>query len=99
MQLMQRLGCNFSDEYIDAYLAEILAHPGSCDNVWIPTPYGFPPMEVHKENVKKWAVVAEKFRSNGISVSLQVSNTIGHGQYMVDRDNTVWFMRDRLHEN
>ena len=88
MQLMQRLGCNYSDEYIDAYLEEILAHPGSCDNVWIPTPYGFPTMEVHKENVKKWASVAEKFRANGISVSLQVSNTIGHGQYMVDRDNT-----------
>ena len=79
MQLIQRLGNNISDEYIDNYIKLILDNPGSCDNVWIPTSYGFPPLEKHKKFAEFWTKSAEKFRKNGIGVSMQISNTIGHG--------------------
>jgi len=86
MQLMQRLGTVLTDEYIDGYIEQIVKHPGSCDNVWIPTMYGFPSLENHRKYADFWKKAAEKFRQNGISVSLQLSNSIGHGQYMSTRD-------------
>lgn len=88
MQLMQRFGCDTNPQYTDAILNAILKYPGSCDNVWFPTLYGFPPMEKHRETAKAWQVAAEKFRKHGISVSLQLSNSIGHGQYMANCDCT-----------
>ena len=81
MQLIQRLGSNISDEYVDNYIKLILDNPGSCDNVWIPTSYGFPPLEKHKEFAGFWTKSAEKLRKNGIGVSMQISNTIGHGSF------------------
>ncbi len=86
MQLMQRLGSDTNPEYTDAILEMILKYPGSCDNVWFPTLYGFPPMEKHRATAKAQMAAAEKFRKHGISVSLQLSNSIGHGQYMANCD-------------
>ena len=42
--LTQRLGSETQKnvEFIDSLLAEIKAHPGSCDEVWFATDYGFP---------------------------------------------------------
>ncbi len=79
MELMQRLGNNPNEEYVDKYIEQILKHPGSCDNVWIPTSYGFPTLEKHKKIADFWAGSVDKFRKNGISVSMQISNTLGHG--------------------
>ena len=88
MQLMQRLGSDTNPQYIASVLDVILKYPGSCDNVWFPTLYGFPPIEKHKETAEAWKVGAEIFRKNGISVSLQLSNSIGHGQYIANCDCT-----------
>lgn len=86
MQLMQRLGSVEDERYIEKYITQIVSHPGSCDNVWLPTMYGFPPLEVHRKLADFWVKAAEKFRKNGISVSLQLSNSLGHGLYMAARD-------------
>ncbi len=82
MKLMQRLG-SFenvrNDKYIDDYIDIIKSNPGSCDEVWLGTPYGFPTLEVHREYAEFLKKAAEKFRANGIAVSMQISNIIGHG--------------------
>lgn len=89
MQLMQRLGAVPTNEsYYDDYIAAIRKRPGSCDNVWLATHYGFPPLEKHKQLAEEYVKIAGKFRANGISVSLQLSNSLGHGQYMAAKDNT-----------
>lgn len=88
MKLIQRLGS--AEQYDDAYTDEILRnyreHGGSVDEVWLATSYGFPPLDVHIENAKRLSRVAKKFRDAGMSVSLQLSNTLGHGQYMSSCD-------------
>jgi len=82
MKLMQRLG-SFenvrNDEYIDDYIDIIKSNPGSCDEVWLGTPYGFPTLEEHKKYAEFLKKAADKFRTNGINVSMQISNIIGHG--------------------
>lgn len=86
MQLMQRLGANGTDKYYEEYLDLLLKNPGCCDNVWLPTLYGYPKLEKHRKMADHWKVAAEKFRKNGISVSLQLSNSLGHGQYASSGD-------------
>ena len=88
--LTQRLGSRTQKDpaFIDALIAEITAHPGCCDEVWLATNYGFPSMEVHRQTAETLREVAEKFRKIGIRVSLQLSNSIGHGQYMQSQDCT-----------
>ena len=86
--LTQRLGSSTQkdDAFIDSLLAAIEEHPGSCDEVWLASDYGFPPLEVHRASAERLGEIAAKFRERGIRVSLQISNTIGHGQYMSARD-------------
>ncbi len=86
--LTQRLGSATQKDpaFIDALIHEILAHPGSCDEVWLATDYGFPALDVHRQTAETLAEVAEKFRKIGVRVSLQLSNSIGHGQYMESED-------------
>lgn len=84
--LTQRLGSRQNDEYMESVLQIIKDHPGSCDEVWFATEYGFPPLERHAEAVENIIRSADKFRKAGIRVSLQLSNTIGHGEYMANRD-------------
>lgn len=88
--LTQRLGSNTqkSREFIDSLINEITAHPGSCDEVWFATDYGFPPLEKHRKSAEVLSESAEKFRKAGIRVSLQLSNSIGHGEYMRSQDCT-----------
>ena len=88
--LTQRLGSHTQKDpkFIDALIEQIKAHPGCCDEVWLATDYGFPSLEGHAETAAILKEVAEKFRKIGIRVSLQLSNSIGHGQYMASRDCT-----------
>ncbi len=79
MELMQRFGCVYTDEYVDGYIEQMVKHKGSCDNVWIPTSYNYPSLEKHREYADFWKRTAEKLRAAGIGVSLQISNTLGHG--------------------
>lgn len=82
MLLIQRLGSNASDNYVNNFLEHIAKFPGSCDEVWIPTPWGFPPLEIHRQKADFWKKAAERFRKIGVKVSVQVSNSIGHGMYI-----------------
>ncbi|MCQ2472355.1 MAG: hypothetical protein MJ147_10015 [Clostridia bacterium] len=88
--LTQRLGSHTqkNSEFIDSLINEITAHKGSCDEVWFATDYGFPPLEKHKKSADALIESAEKFRKAGIRVSLQLSNSIGHGEYMRSQDCT-----------
>ena len=83
--LTQRLG-GIDGEYVDEIIRMAKDNPGSCDEVWFSSLYGYPKMETHAEFADKKAVQAEKFRKAGIRVSLQISNTIGHGEYISKRD-------------
>lgn len=86
--LTQRLGSDTQKDpaFIDALIEKIKENPGSVDEVWLATSYGFPPLSVHKQSAETLVGVAEKFRALGIRVSLQLSNSIGHGEYMAYRD-------------
>lgn len=86
MKLMHRLGADLIDAYIDGYLSAAKKHPAACDNVWLATKYGYPPKTAHEELAAYHEKVARRFRDAGISVSLQLSNTFGHGEYMSSRD-------------
>ena len=85
-----RLGTFFNDFNISLRFAEaIFAHPGSCDAVWIPTEYGSPLLQTHREKAQAAASAAAVFRARGITVSLQIANTVGHGEYMKSEDNAA----------
>lgn len=86
--LTQRLGSTtqMDDKFISEFIRIVKEHPGSCDEVWLATKYGFPKPEVHREMAEKLAVTAKRLRDEGLRVSLQISNTIGHGQYMSGED-------------
>lgn len=86
MMLTQRLGSGKDDKYMDTVLKIIKENPGSCDEVWFATEYGFPPLERHTAAAEGIISTAEKFRKEGIRVSLQLSNTIGHGEYIASCD-------------
>ncbi|CDC69729.1 putative uncharacterized protein [Candidatus Colimorpha enterica] len=86
--LTQRLGFeNQKDEnYIKELIRIIGRNPGSCDEIWLATDYGFPPLGKHRESASLLGKSAELLKAAGIRVSLQISNTIGHGDYMGVRD-------------
>ncbi len=86
--LTQRLGFENqkNPEYIKSLIEIIKRNPGSCDEVWLATDYGFPTLERHRESAKKLGISAGLLSEAGIRVSLQISNTIGHGEYMGIRD-------------
>lgn len=86
MKLMQRLGADLTDAYVDSYVSAAAKYKGGCDNVWLATKYGYPPKTAHASLAAYHEKVAKRFRDVGISVSLQLSNTFGHGEYMSSRD-------------
>ncbi len=88
MKLSQRLGNILKEDYIRSYIDLIVGNKGSCDEVWLATEYGFPPLEKHEKIVEKLCEYAAEFRKAGIAVSLQLSNSLGHGEYMSVRDCT-----------
>ncbi len=86
MELVHRLGSKIDDTYIDKYIEQILHNSGSCDVIWFSTCYGFPPISKHEKTAQIMFSAAKKFRESGIRVELQLSNTIGHGEYMSSED-------------
>ncbi len=85
-----RLGNHHKDEVSSKELIDAIKEfPGSCDTVWFATEYGYPELSVHKESADKIEKVAKLYRDAGIKVSLQVSNTLGHGEYMKNKDNSA----------
>lgn len=88
MRIIQRLGSDeqYTDEYINGLLLLKKQYPESYNEVWLATDYGFPPLAIHKAHASALTGIAERFRAAGVTVSLQLSNTIGHGEYMSSRD-------------
>jgi hypothetical protein len=79
-------------EQLDAYLALLQRQRLACDEVWFSTDYGFPPLAVHREAAARMAAAAERVRALGIVASLQISNTLGHGDYLryLDFGGIAW---------
>ncbi len=88
--LTQRFGSGMQTDpqFVDDFLGVVARNPGCCDEVWLASNYGFPPMDVHRQTVDTLIGVAEKLKAAGLRVSLQISNTIGHGQYMCSQNNS-----------
>jgi hypothetical protein len=57
----------------------IAANPGCCDEVWLSTGIGAPPVGVHSERASRMVRAAAELRRLGIVPSLQFQATIGHG--------------------
>ena len=94
--LEQRLGIiqQQDDAYVESLIRIIRQHPGSCDAVWLGSAYGYPEMTTHRAIAGRLLRTAEKFRAAGIGVSLQICNTIGHGDYMSSQDCRGLVYRD-----
>ncbi len=86
--LTQRLGSNTQkdSQFLEAFIKTVKDNPGSCDEVWLSSDYGFPKIETHIKAAEVLKNAAAKLRAAGLRVSLQISNTIGHGQYMSSED-------------
>lgn len=80
---------NKSEAASKELIAAIGEFPGSCDTVWFATEYGYPSLEFHKKSGEKIKEIAQLYRDAGIKVSLQISNTLGHGEYMKSKDNSA----------
>ena len=84
MQIIQRVDTN--PRQAELLFDALEKYPNSFTDVWLNTAYGYPKNEVHSRAADYYADLAKKFRDRGIGVSLQLSNTIGHGTYMSSRD-------------
>lgn len=77
-----RLGKIYSDpDKAKELIKNIRENAGSCDEVWLATLYGFPKLMEHREHAQRLMTIRDCFLNNGIDVSLQYSNTLGHGQF------------------
>ena len=84
MKIIQRIG---SDPCLVQVLLESYEkYPGCFTDVWLNTRYGYPKNEDHAKAADALAEMAESFRQKGVRVSMQLSNSIGHGQYMMTTD-------------
>lgn len=99
MEMVHRFGSGKDEEYFESYFELLKEYPNAGNAVWFASHYGFPPVEKHEEEAARLNKIAEKFRKNGIAVSIQISNTIGHGEYMSSRDCTGLVYEDSPAEN
>ena len=76
-----RLGGNCSQpQWRDPFLEVVRKNPGCCDEVWLGSHFAFPPMEKHESLVAALKETIGIFKAEGIQVSTQITNTLGHGQ-------------------
>jgi len=86
MKLIQRIG---QDPEVASFLLSALEkYPGCFTDVWMNTAYGCPKNETHKEIADQLAVLASQLREKGVNVSMQLSNSLGHGAYNALMDCT-----------
>ena len=88
MKIIQRISGDLQtrDSYMDYLIDTFNRHKNSFTDVWFSTAYGFPTLNTHSSLSEKISINAKKLRKNGIGVSMQLSNSIGHGQYIASRD-------------
>lgn len=82
--------------WVDEFLKYVDENPNSCQEVWFCSSYAFPPIEKHREFARGMKPAVEKFRSRGIRVALQISNTIGGHSGTLNSDCTG-LIRDDWH--
>lgn len=87
MKLSQRLWDDSNDPLLfETTLDMIRKYPDACNDVWLTTAIGYPTVENHRKHARMLIEAAKRFREAGVSVSLQVANTLGHGLYMCAYD-------------
>ena len=59
-----------------------------CDEVWFATGVGFPTLDEHRRKSERLAECAGDLRAAGITASLQIQATIGHGDRTI-ADNSI----------
>ncbi|MDD4889402.1 MAG: hypothetical protein PHU85_05690 [Phycisphaerae bacterium] len=64
---------------VDRLISLLDRHRGACDEVWFATEFGFPPIAEHALSAKRMVAAADRLRRAGYIASLQIANTIGHG--------------------
>ncbi len=69
--------CLKDPEWVKEFLSYVDENPNSCQEIWLCSKYAFPPVEVHREIARTMKPTVDMFRSRGIRVALQISNTIG----------------------
>ncbi len=77
-----RLGCkdHFNPEYIDNLICSLNKTEHPIDEVWLASSYGLPPIdECHQYGIMM-GNAADKFEKEGITASMQISRTMGHGE-------------------
>jgi len=76
-----RLGSDQQKDYLNfqKYLKMFKENKGCCDEIWFSTSYGYPKRKNHKKIAEKLKKEANDLRQIGIMVSIQLSNSIGHG--------------------
>lgn len=79
LQLRLRAPDIASDAAWNATRAMIAANPGCCDEVWLSTGIGVPPVGVHADRAARMVRAAKELRALGIMPSLQFQATLGHG--------------------
>lgn len=88
MRLIQRIGSEHNGERLDALLAARNEHGAFFNEVWLQMEFGYPRLETHRQVAEAFAISARKLREAGVRVSLQISNTIGHGKGIAYHDCT-----------
>jgi hypothetical protein len=83
--IILRLGEHHKNEIeANKLIDAIKRNPGCCDEVWFSSAYGYPKMETHQKNAADMRNAVNLFHRAGVKVSLQISNTLGHGAYIMN---------------
>jgi hypothetical protein len=64
---------------LDELIESLRKTPGSCDEVWFCTAWGFPSLDTHRVHADRIVTASQRLRELGISAGLQIANTLGHG--------------------
>ena len=87
MNLAFRLPTNLANEQdLSSLLEHFRANPNCFNEVWLYTYYGYPKIETHKKNAESYARLVELLKKEGYTVSLQLSNSLGHGRLSMSND-------------
>ncbi len=88
-----RLSENFlrNEDRMDGFFDGLKKYPNSCHEIWVASLYGFPKIEAHQKLADDVQDVVKRFRDEGIRVSLQISNTLGHSASCLSYNNEGLF--------
>lgn len=96
MLYTHRLEANLMNDpkWVEEFLHYIDENPNCCQEVWLCSSYGFPPIEKHHAFALGMKAHVEEFKKRGIKVALQISNTMGGHNSAIYRDCTGLIRED-----